>query len=188
MGCMATKETICTWRRRQIRLQWCHSEWVLHLFGWRRHDKNNIVATGWPSLHGLSAAFVYIFCYLLKCHLLLNFNKICSKMALSCLRHRQIRQKMHRRLFLIFMMWKIYCSSVRSVWVHPINTLRLEKGEFYTLYPDLRHFNPKFFAMYRMNPAKFNRLLGLVGPKLQKKWTKFRNPLSPEQKLVITLR
>ena len=109
-------------------------------------------------------------------------------MALSRLWRRQIRQKMHRRLFLIFMMWKIYCSSVRSVWVHPINTLRMEKGEFYTLYPDLRHFNPKFFAMYRMNPGKFDRLLALVGPKIQKKWTKFRNPLSPEQKLVITLR
>ena len=77
MGCMATKETIRTRWRRQIRLQQRHSEWVLHLFGRRRCDKNNIVATGWPSLRRLSAAFVYIFRYLLKCHLLLNFNKIC---------------------------------------------------------------------------------------------------------------
>ena len=109
-------------------------------------------------------------------------------MALSRVRHRQICEKMRRRVFLIFMMWRIYIASSRSVWVHPINSLHMQKGEFYTLYPDLRHFQPKFFSMYRMNPRKFDRLLTLVGPKIQKKWTKFRSPLSPEQKLVITLR
>ena len=108
-------------------------------------------------------------------------------MALCHVRCRQIREKI-RRVFLIFMMWRIYIVSSRSVWVHPINSLHMQKGEFYTLYLDLRHFQPKFFSMYRMNPRKFDRLLTLVGPKIQKKWTKFRSPLSPEQKLVIMLR
>ena len=31
------------------------------------------------------------------------------------------------------------------------------------LYPDLRHFPLKFFAMYHMNPRKFDHLLSLVG-------------------------
>ena len=109
-------------------------------------------------------------------------------MALSRLRRWQIHEKMRRRVFLIFMMWRIYIVSSRSVWVHPTNTLCMQKGEFYSLYPDLRHFQPKFFSMYRMNPQKFDRLLALLASKIQKKWTKFRSPLSPEQKLVITLR
>ena len=74
------------------------------------------------------------------------------------------------------------------MWVHPINELRLEKGEFYTLYPDLRHFPPKFFNMYRMSVPKFDALLTKLVPHLEKKWTIMREPLSPEQKLVITLR
>ena len=86
-------------------------------------------------------------------------------------------RKMHRRVFFIFMLWRIYIANSRSVWVYPINSLHMQKGEFYTLYLDLRHFQPKF-----------DRLLTLVGPKIQKKWTKFRSPISPEQKLIITLR
>ena len=109
-------------------------------------------------------------------------------MPLNRDQRRQITNRRLRRVFFIFMLWRIYIANVRSVWVHPINARRLEKGEFYTLYPDLRHFQPKFFAMYRMNPRKFDQLLRLVGPRLEKKWTKMRNPLSPKQKLVITLR
>ena len=44
----------------------------------------------------------------------------------------------------------------RMMWVHPLNELRLDKGEFYTLYPNLRHFAPKFFNMYRMSVPKFD--------------------------------
>ena len=69
-------------------------------------------------------------------------------MALSCLRRQQIHEKMRRRVFLIFMMWRIYIANSRSVWMHPINNLHMQKGEFYTLYLDLRHFQPKFFSMY----------------------------------------
>ena len=72
-------------------------------------------------------------------------------MALSHVRRRQIREEMRRRVFLIFMMWRIYIASSRSVWVDQIKSLHMQKGEFYTLYPDLRHFQPKFFSMYRMN-------------------------------------
>ena len=88
----------------------------------------------------------------------------------------------------MFMLWRLYSVNTRMFWVHPIYGLRKEKGEFYTLYPDLRHFQPKFFAMYRMNPRKFDHLLTLLTPHLEKKWTKMRNPISAEQKLVITLR
>ena len=109
-------------------------------------------------------------------------------MPLTRHERRSIANRRCRRVFMIFMMWRIYIFNVRSYWVHPINALREEKGEFYTLYPDLRHFTPKFFAMYRMNPRKFDQLLRLVGPHLEKKWTRLRSPLSPEHKLVIALR
>ena len=59
----------------------------------------------------------------------------------------------------------------RMLWVHSLNELRLDKGEFYTLYPDLRHFVPKFFNMYRMSLPKFDRLLQKISPLIEKKWT-----------------
>ena len=74
------------------------------------------------------------------------------------------------------------------MWVHPINEMRPEKGEFYILCPDLWHFGPKFFNMYRMSVPKFDALLQKVAPKLEKKCTIMRKPLSPEHKLIITLR
>ena len=37
------------------------------------------------------------------------------------------------------------------MYVHPLNDLQPEKGEFYTLYPDLRHFH-----MYQMSVDKFD--------------------------------
>ena len=76
----------------------------------------------------------------------------------------------------------------RMMWVHPLNELRLDKGEFYTLYPDLRHFAPKFFNMCRMSVPKFDRLLRKISPLIEKKWTNMREPLSAEHKLVLTLR
>ena len=39
-----------------------------------------------------------------------------------------------------------------------------------------------------MSVPKFDALLKKVAPKLQKKWTIMQEPLSPEQKLIITLR
>ena len=38
----------------------------------------------------------------------------------------------------------------RTMWVHPINNMRAEKGEYKVLYPDLRQYEDWFFVMYRM--------------------------------------
>ena len=48
------------------------------------------------------------------------------------------------------------------MWVYPINNLQFEKGEFFMLYPDLRKYEDKFFAWYRMSIRKFDQLLGIV--------------------------
>ena len=71
----------------------------------------------------------------------------------------------------------------RSMWVHPMNNLRSEKGEFYTHYPNLRHFPAKFFSMYRMHVAKFDNFLLRVAPWISPKRTNWRHCISAEQKL-----
>ena len=78
--------------------------------------------------------------------------------------------------------------NIRELWVHPINEDRIEKGEFYTLYPDLRHYPSKFFQFYQMLVTKFDVLLSKLVPQLWKKATNLGQPISPEQMLVLTLR
>ena len=47
---------------------------------------------------------------------------------------------------MIFMLWQMQIVT-RTLWVHPLNNLREEKGEFYSLFPDLRHYNKQFFKL-----------------------------------------
>ena len=95
-------------------------------------------------------------------------------------------ERRKRRLVAFTAMYKT-SQSQRNWWVHPLNSERTEKGEIYTLYPSLRHYKEHFFNYYRMTPKKFDELLQLVGPYIEKKWTNMREPLSPEFKLVLTL-
>ena len=83
----------------------------------------------------------------------------------------------------------VQCESVpRGIWVHPLNHLHIEKGEFYQLYPDLRHFPARFFHYYQMKVQKFDALLEILKPSLERKVSNFRMPISVEQQLVLTLR
>ena len=62
-----------------------------------------------------------------------------------------------------------------------------EKGEFKVLYPDLRLYEDQFFVMYRMSIDKFNELLQMVTPLIEKQNTKYREAVGPEEQLVLTL-
>ena len=75
----------------------------------------------------------------------------------------------------------------RQLWLHPFNDERVEKGEFYKLYPDLRHYPQKFFRMYCMNVQKFDYLLVKLKPHLRKGSTNYRSSISAKQQLVLTL-
>ena len=66
----------------------------------------------------------------------------------------------------------------KEIWVPPINNERPEKGEFYQLYPNLRHFPMRFFCMYRMNIEKFDELLRKLEPYLKKKYSNFQSSIS----------
>ena len=97
------------------------------------------VATGF-------SCFVYMLYHLLlnkycKCRLLFEF--LCAKMPLPRVQHR-------RRHLTLVMMMHLLDIHVRGVWIHPINNLRFEKGEFFMLYPDLRKYEDCFFGWYRM--------------------------------------
>ena len=75
-----------------------------------------------------------------------------------------------------------------EIWVHPLNELYEDKGEFYTLYPDLRQFPTRFFHMYQISVSKFDKLLTELSPELLKKEINFRKTISPKHQLVLTLR
>ena len=88
---------------------------------------------------------------------------------------------------IIFLLWQQQ-QVFRDMWVHPLNEECTEKGDFYTHYSDHRQFDDCFFKLYRMSVAQFDELLYKVGPAIIQKETNFRRPLSPEERLAITIR
>ena len=188
MGCMATKEIVRTERRRLNKTQRRRWEWVLYLFLTMSSCNFGVVATGSINFSAFPAACLLCFSIFRKNVVCINWLKNIGKMPLTRQQRRGISIRRARRIFFLFMLWRMYSANTRAFWVHPLFEERRKKGEFYMLYPDLRHFPPKFFAMYRMNPRKFDHLLSLVGPHLEKQWTNMRSPISSEQKLVVTLR
>ena len=113
-----------------------------------------------------------------------NYHLVPVKML-----RRQVRivSRRKRRVYLQFLWWQLQIH-IREIWIHPLNEDRIEKGEFYNLYPDLQHYPVKFFKFYWMSVSKFDFLLTKLAPRLRKKATNLRLPISPEQMFVLTLR
>ena len=76
----------------------------------------------------------------------------------------------------------------RRWWVHPINQSRLIFGEYHHLMPDLRNDEDKFYRYLRMEFQPFDELLQRIQIYIQRRHTKFRTCIEPEQRLVVTLR
>ena len=55
----------------------------------------------------------------------------------------------HRRRIAVALLLLQLNYSLRRMWVHPINNLRFEKGEYFVLYLDLRKYEDKFFNWFR---------------------------------------
>ena len=73
-------------------------------------------------------------------------------------------------------------------WIRKIFRERLEKGEYYQLVLEMKLCDHElFFRYFRMLPRKFEELLTLIGPYLLKN-CRNREPISPEERLSITLR
>lgn len=76
----------------------------------------------------------------------------------------------------------------RRYWVHPILSHRLTESQYIILYPKLRQFGLKFFNYFRMSIKSFDDLLALINDEIVADKNAVRYSISPEEKLIITLR
>ena len=110
-----------------------------------------------------------------------------SKMAFfSKARRERFRKRKIRRALAAFALYQLECTT-RKWWVHPLNEDRKEKSEYYNMTLDLRKFDDRFFGMYRLHVNQFDQLLEILKPELEKMHTNYREVLSAEERLIITL-
>lgn len=77
--------------------------------------------------------------------------------------------------------------KIRRIWVQDIYQQRNEKGFYRNLIQELRLSNPTlYFNFTRMSSNSFDKLLNICGQSLLKHSQ--RVPISPEQRLMVTLR
>lgn len=79
-----------------------------------------------------------------------------------------------------------YCEE--TLWVHELNQERTTKGEYHTLFSQLRQHPDKFFEYCRMSIETFDLILNRVEHRLQKTELNYRKVILPEERLVVTLR
>ena len=76
----------------------------------------------------------------------------------------------------------------RRWWVHPLNAVRLDEGQYHTIMDKLNTDPDKLYDYFRMSQTSFKELLDLLEPHIKKKDTIMRNSISAEERLAITLR
>ena len=101
-----------------------------------------------------------------------------------------LRKKKICPLALLVMLDKVETEDTgRRFWVRKIFQERKKYGLYHILTDELRLFDKEyFFHFVQMTPQRFEHLLSLVGPHLQRTTTKMREPVSPAERLVLTLR
>ena len=101
-----------------------------------------------------------------------------------------LRKKKICALALLVMLDKVENEDTgRRFWVRKIFQEREKYGLYHILTDELRLFDKEyFFRFVRMTPQRFEHLLSLVGTHLQRTTTKMREPISPAERLVLTLR
>lgn len=76
----------------------------------------------------------------------------------------------------------------RRFWVDNLWKERESKGEFNNLFNDLKYDVQKFYDYHRMDYEKFQALLNICRPYIEKQRTNFRNPIEADQRLSLCLR
>ncbi len=79
-------------------------------------------------------------------------------------------------------------DSQRRLWVHDIIRGRNQYGAYNNLVQELRLDDALFAAYFRLNKSQFEDLLQIIAPLIAKTQTKFRETISPEERLCICLR
>ena len=96
--------------------------------------------------------------------------------------------QMDEDFMLMLLMGSSDNAPSRSVWVRDSLRLRDQLGEQATLMKEDRMNPEDFHSNYRMSPERFDELLTRVGPKIEKEATRFREPVSAEARLAMTIK
>lgn len=94
----------------------------------------------------------------------------------------------YEEMLLLALLLRKRRRRARKMHVHPILSLRESKGLFYTLFDQLLADENKFFNYLRMSQSSFFELLSLIKVEITGTNTRMRKCVSPEEKLVVTLR
>ncbi|KAK3875137.1 hypothetical protein Pcinc_019978 [Petrolisthes cinctipes] len=75
------------------------------------------------------------------------------------------------------------------IWTRPWLSRRKEESVYYRLVRELSLEDPQTLNQWiRLNKTQYHHLLDLVTPLIKKKTTRMREPVSPSERLMITLR
>ena len=117
-----------------------------------------------------------------------------SNMA-AALNHRMVLLKQLKLLLLLLqkrrriIIHNMKKSKPRRFWVRDMLKRRQQYSQYHSLVKELELFDREYFFKYlRMSPERFEHLVKLVSPYIKKKECRSRKPLSPAERLVITLR
>ena len=85
--------------------------------------------------------------------------------------------------------WRILLiTRKRRFWVHNVRSRRESLGEFHNLLGDLLKDEERFWRCFRMSSDTFKYILDLIHTSIKKQNTNFRRSVSPEERLIVTLR
>ncbi|KAM9544689.1 uncharacterized protein ACWYII_035983 [Salvelinus alpinus] len=76
----------------------------------------------------------------------------------------------------------------RSVWVQRWLKSRKQAGEFHRLIQELRLFGEEFQSYFRLDRSEFDHLLQMVGARIARMDTNYRESISAVERLAICLR
>lgn len=76
----------------------------------------------------------------------------------------------------------------KAYWVHEMFKQRKKEGEYWTTRRHLLADEEKFFSYYHMPQCVFYNILSYIEDSITKKNTKFREAITPEEKLAVTLK
>lgn len=76
----------------------------------------------------------------------------------------------------------------RKYWIHPLNIDSQDDKTFDLFFDSLKKYPEKFFNYYQMSISSFEELVDKVRHRLSKKNTTFRNSITVENRLTVTLR
>lgn len=96
------------------------------------------------------------------------------KIAIACLLILRRRRRRRRQ---------------RKFWIRSWIERRQEQGAYANLVHELKNEDPNMYKRYfRMDPDNFQHILAMIRYKITKQETNMRKPVSPAERLAVTLR